>query len=118
MAKLAAEALRQVRNLTEHYLAKDRIEAATRLEAAVRAALARVDDPTTRWVPAPRPYPEVGRAGYRWIKQHRYWFGYRAGADGATIYHVAYDSADIPSRVGGRRPSHPSSFDGGLQDPE
>lgn len=49
---------------------------------------------------APTPYPGLGGLGYRWIRQHRYWIGYRVQPDGeGVIRWVLFDGADIPSRL-------------------
>ena len=31
------------------------------------------------WLTHPRPYPELARYGFRWIKLHRYWFAWHPG---------------------------------------
>lgn len=103
MARLAAEAERQVLELTQHYFRKDRGEAARRLADAIEAALTKVDAPATRWRAAPAPYPELANEGFRWIKEHRYWFAYTFGDDRVgTIHHVLFEAADIPNRVRAR----------------
>ena len=103
MARLPDEAERKVLELHEHDLRLDRPEAPRRLADAVRRALRQVDDPTTRWHPAPRPYPGLAATGYRWIRQHRYWIGYRVAPDGeGTIRWVMFETAHIPARLRGR----------------
>ena len=103
MARLTLEAERQVNELAEHYLRKDRIEAVLRLSDAVEAAIQAVDNPSASWLSFPRPYPELAVEGFRWIKQHRYWFAYTADAGETLIHHVIYDRSDIVNRVRGPR---------------
>ncbi len=49
-------------------------------------------------LPAPRPYPEVARAGRAWIKAGRYWVSYRTTKP-LVILGVFYEAADIPGRT-------------------
>jgi plasmid stabilization system protein ParE len=101
MARLTAEAERQVTDLVRHYLDRQRVEAATRLIEAVEAAVTAVDQPMTRWSDAPRPYPQLAAAGFRWIKVHRYWIAYKPDpAAQPLIHHVLFDGANIPGRIG------------------
>lgn len=69
-----------------------------RLAEAVRAALAMVEHPATRWRAAPAPYPDLADAGFRWLRRHRYWFAYTIEAEGAVIHSIVYDAAHIPAR--------------------
>ena len=102
-ARLTDEAERQVLELHAHSLRLQRPEASLRLADALRLALVQVDDPDTRWHPAPRPYPDLAAAGYRWIRQHRYWIGYRVAPDGeGTIRWIMFDTANIAARLRGR----------------
>ena len=56
------------------------------------------------WFTHPRPYPDLARYGFRWIKVHRYWFGYIAAAD-PIITNILDEVADIPAHVSAdRRP--------------
>ncbi len=54
------------------------------------------------WFTHPRPYPDLARYGFRWIKVHRYWFGYLAAAD-PIITNILDQVADIPSHVSADR---------------
>ena len=47
---------------------------------------------------APRPYPELRRAGRRWIIEGRYWIAYSLSSP-PVISAVFYDTADIPGRL-------------------
>jgi len=89
----------QVEALFEHYLIRDRDEAARNLLRAVGEALDRIEADPTTGRPHPRPYPGMARWGYRWIKVHRYWFGYAVTADYPVLTNVIYDAADLPGRV-------------------
>jgi hypothetical protein len=47
---------------------------------------------------APRPYPELGRLGFRWTKEGPYWFAFAETADGPAVAGIFHASADIPNR--------------------
>jgi plasmid stabilization system protein ParE len=89
----------QVEALFEHYIARDRDGAARNLLRAVCEALDQIEADPTVGRSHPGPYPAVARWSYRWIKVHRYWFGYAVASDGPVLTNVIYDAADLPGRV-------------------
>ena len=99
MIRQTRAAAAQVEALFEHYLARDRDEAARNLLRAVGEALDRIEAEPQAGLPHPRPYPGMARWGYRWIKVGRYWFGYAVAADGPVLTNVLYEAADLPGRV-------------------
>lgn len=99
MIRQTRAAAAQVETLFEHYLARDRDEAARNLLRVVGEALDRIEADPAAGRPHPGPYPGVARWGYRWIKVHRYWFGYAVAPDGPVLTNVIYDAADVPGRV-------------------
>lgn len=99
MIRQTRAAAAQIEDLFEHYLARDRDGAARNLLRAVGEALDRIEAAPMTGLPHPGPYPGMARWGYRWIKVHRYWFGYAATADGPVLTNVIYDAADLPGRV-------------------
>jgi hypothetical protein len=46
----------------------------------------------------PRPFPHLASFGFRWIKVHRYWFGYLPGQD-PIITNILDEVADIPAHI-------------------
>ena len=51
------------------------------------AALARIAADPRFWLTHPRPYPELARYGFRWIKLHRYWFAWHPVlVDNVTVW--------------------------------
>jgi plasmid stabilization system protein ParE len=98
VARLSENALRTVADLRNHYERMDRPEASRNLRLALRRASERIDREPEAGLSAPRPYPEVARAGVRWIKEGRYWIGYSL-ATAPVILAVVYDQADLPRRV-------------------
>ena len=54
-------------------------------------------------LPAPRPYPELARHGFLWVKAGAYWFAYHhcVGQPGnsSEITGIFYDRANIPDAV-------------------
>ena len=100
VSRLTAEARRDLADLKRHYRAAARPEAILRLAQATTAAGLMADNPNTRWFAAPRPYPELASAGFRWLKLHRYWFACTTAPDGEGIIHaILYDAANIPARL-------------------
>jgi plasmid stabilization system protein ParE len=95
---LSPEADRQLRQLTEHYEARDRLDAARNLLAAVEAAKMRIARCPSDGMPAPRPYPELSDLNLQWIIEHRYWIAYTA-SDPPVIAAIFHDTADIPNRI-------------------
>jgi plasmid stabilization system protein ParE len=85
--------------LHRHYEELERPEAIRNLLAAVRDAEARIARSPAIGLAAPRPYPEIIRPNWRWLKTGRYWFGYIHAGTAATIAAVFHDSADIPNRL-------------------
>jgi hypothetical protein len=76
--------------------------AARKLIEAYALAIEQIAAGPKAWFTCPRPYPDLARYGFRWIKIHRYWFGYIADAD-PIITNILDEVADIPSRVSADR---------------
>jgi plasmid stabilization system protein ParE len=96
--ELSPEADRHLRHLTEHYEARDRLDAARNLLAAVEAAKVRIARRPEDGRRAPRPYPELADLDLLWIIEHRYWIAY-AASDPPVIAAIFHDTADIPNRI-------------------
>jgi plasmid stabilization system protein ParE len=85
--------------LHRHYDELDRPEAVRNLLNAVQNAEALIARSPAMGLAAPRPYPELTRPNWRWLKSGRYWFGYIHAGAVTTVAAVFHDSADIPSRL-------------------
>ena len=75
-----------------------RPEAARRLIEAYDDALRQIEAGPRRWLTHPRPYPALADYGFRWIKVHRYWFGYAPG-EPAVITNIFDEAGDIPGQI-------------------
>jgi hypothetical protein len=76
--------------------------AAGRLIEAYEAAVEAIAAEPASWLGHPRPYPDLARYGFRWIKVHRYWFGYLPVAN-PIITNILDEVADIPTHVSADR---------------
>jgi plasmid stabilization system protein ParE len=93
----------QYLGMVRHYLQATprrsaRPEAARRLIETYDAALARIAAEPRSWRTHPRPYPDLARYGFRWIKLHRYWFAWHPGPP-PVITNIFDETADIPRRA-------------------
>ena len=75
-----------------------RPQAARRLIETYDAALARIAADPRFWLTHPRPYPELARYGFRWIKLHRYWFAWHPGPP-PVITNIFDEAGDMPRWV-------------------
>ncbi len=73
MVVLTPEAQAQLIRLVIHYESLDRSAATRNIMAAVESAKERIVHAPTAGLPAPRPYPELKKAGRLWLKEGRYW---------------------------------------------
>ncbi len=92
----APKALNQIANLRQHYLDRQRPEAARNLAEALRALPSLIAGKAG--LAAPRPYPQIAQPGRLWVKVGRYWIAYDAGPP-PVILAVFYDTSDIPGRL-------------------
>ena len=101
--KLAPKAAAQYRSLLVHYAELDRLEAILNLRSALRSAIQEISRSPRKGLPAPRPYPELARHGFLWVKAGAYWFAYHhcVGQPGnsSEITGIFYDRANIPDAV-------------------
>lgn len=79
-----------------------RPQAAHRLIEAYEAAVAAIAAEPASWFGHPRPYPDLVLYGFRWIKVHRYWFGYLPVAN-PIITNILDEVADMPTHVSADR---------------
>ena len=98
MIPFTRRAEQQLAELRDHYEALDRIEAILNLLAAVQEASDAIERNPAAGYPAPRPYPQLARSGWAWVKTRRYWVAYST-APALVITAVFYESANIPGRV-------------------
>ena len=101
--RITATARAQYLGTVRRYLATTRrrparLQAAGRLIESYEMAVKAIGDGPQTWFSHPRPYPELASYGFRWIKVHRYWFGYLPGQD-PVITNILDEVADIPTHV-------------------
>ena len=99
MIRQTRAATAQIEALFQHYLALGYDQAAHKLLQALSEALDRIEADPIGGRSHPGPYPSVACRGFRWIKVHRYWFGYAAIAQGVVVTNVIHYTADLPRRV-------------------
>ncbi len=99
MIRLSRAARAQVTELAKHYEDRDRPEAIRNLRAAIARAAERIEAQRGRFYPAPRPYPDLMRRGWLWLKEGPYWIAYAADPGGAVIQVVFYETANMPKRI-------------------
>jgi hypothetical protein len=92
------EALKQVRALHRHYETLARDAAIRALDLALADAEAKIERAPAKGLPAPRPYPQLARPGWAWVKSGRYWVGYQTDPVPAIVA-VFYETANIPGRL-------------------
>jgi hypothetical protein len=63
---------------------------------SIRSARIAADPPS--WLTHPRPYPDLARYGFRWIKLHRHWFAWTPGPP-PVITNIFDEVGDIPRWV-------------------
>jgi hypothetical protein len=71
--RLAQAARTQVRDLASHYADVGRPEAVRNLRVIVARAAQRIEAQRGPFFPAPRPYPNLTRPGWLWLKEGPYW---------------------------------------------
>ena len=76
MIDYTPRALRQIKDLRDHYEQRERIEAIRALAAALYEAEEKIAADPSAGLPAPRPYPNVARQGRAWVWAGRYWVAY------------------------------------------
>ena len=75
-----------------------RPQAAQKLVESYELAVQQIATGPRTWFSHPRPYPALARYGFRWIKVHRYWFGYLPAAN-PIITNILDEVADLPAHV-------------------
>jgi hypothetical protein len=75
-----------------------RPDAARRLIETYDVAVGRIAGDPDVWVAHPRPYPDLARYGFRWIKVHRYWFAYEPGPS-PVITNIFDEAGDMPRHI-------------------
>jgi hypothetical protein len=75
-----------------------RPDAAGRLIETYDEAVLRIEAGPRAWLTHPRPYPALAVYGFRWIKVHRYWFGYAPGAP-PVITNIFDEASDMPRQI-------------------
>lgn len=99
MARLTVAAAAQFDALLDHYMRRERDEAVRLLRVAVGEALAAIDANPAAGRSFPGSYRGVGRWGFRWIRVHRYWFGYTIRDGDAVVTNILFETSNIPRRV-------------------
>ncbi|MEJ0045674.1 MAG: hypothetical protein WDN04_05800 [Rhodospirillales bacterium] len=99
MIRLSRTARAQVSSLTSHYRNLDRPEAVRNLRNTIAKAAERIEAQRGPFFPAPRPYPNLTRTGWLWLKEGPYWIAYGTDTAGPIIHALFHEAADIPNRL-------------------
>ena len=97
MIALSPEAEAQLDALIAHYEALGRVEPSINLLKALERARTLISERPEAGLPAPRPYPDLAKAGRRWIIEGNYWIAYSITMP-PIISGVFYAMSDIPNR--------------------
>jgi len=68
---------RQIDSFLDFYEAKERIRAAELLVLSVKKSFHLIETGPTKWKEYPSTYKSLKAFGFRWVFEHRYWFGYQ-----------------------------------------
>lgn len=98
MIELSRRAQQHVAALERHFDSLDRDAAVLNPTAALAEASDQIEGDPTAGLPAPRPYPQLGKPGRLWLHVWRYWIAYST-ATPPVILAVCYDTANIPKRL-------------------
>jgi len=85
--------------LSEFYLRKDREQAFLNLRKAIAMAAAQIEADPTGGLSHPRPFPGMAKWGFRWIKVHRYWFGWSMARGYPLVTNIFFESSRMWARV-------------------
>jgi plasmid stabilization system protein ParE len=96
--RLSRRARVQIADLANHYAALDRPEAVRNLRTIVARVAERIEAQRGPFFAAPRPYPNLTRSGWFWLKEGPYWIAYVSRPAGAVIQVFFHEAADIPGR--------------------
>lgn len=99
MIRLSRTARAQVSNLANYYDGLDRPEAVRNLRATIAKAGERIEAQRGPFFPTPRPYPNLTRPAWLWLKEGPYWIAYVSDSHGAVIQAVFHEAADTPNRI-------------------
>jgi plasmid stabilization system protein ParE len=97
--RLSRAARAQIADLAKYYEDLDRPEAVRNLRMMIARAADRIEARRGRSFPAPRPYPNLTRAGWLWLKEGPYWIAYARDSKGGLIQVIFHEAADIPNRI-------------------
>lgn len=99
MMRQTRHASDQTTSLLEHYLRKDYEQAYENLLDAIAEATVAIETNPAGGATHPRPYPGIADWGFRWIKVHRYWFGWSMARGYPVLTNVFFDTALIAGRI-------------------
>ena len=99
MIRQTRHAREQADALLDHYLQNDYEQAYEKLVDAIAEAVALIEANPTGGATYPRPYPSIAAFGFRWIKVHRYWFGWSLIRGYPVLTNVFFDTAFIEGRI-------------------
>jgi hypothetical protein len=66
---------------------------------AIGEAAARIEADPHGGLPHPKPYPGMARWGFRWIKVHRYWFGWSMARGYPVVTNLFFETSGMWARV-------------------
>ena len=83
----------QVDDLLDYYLETERYEAYEYLLESIETAATRIEADPSGGVAYPPPYPGMRRWNFRWIKVHRYWFGWSMARGFPVVTNVFFETS-------------------------
>ncbi len=89
----------QANDLFEFYLEKDREQAYENLLKAIAEAAALIESNPIGGSTHPTPYPGMAGWGFRWVKIHRYWFGWSMARGYPLVTNVFFETSRMWARV-------------------
>lgn len=85
--------------LFEFYLETDREQAYENLLKAIAEAADRIASAPTGGLTHPKPYPDMAKWGFHWIKVHRYWFGWTLARGYPLVTNIFFETSRMWARV-------------------
>jgi len=83
----------QLDALLDYFLEKERYEAYERLLESIEQAAAKIEAAPSGGGLYPSTYSGVSRWNFRWIKVHRYWFGWSMARGFPVVTNVFYETS-------------------------